>query len=419
MPVPSLNVDILYYIMAHSTRKTLLKMMRTSRDMHRGGIKYLLRNVPSIWTEKKFRSFLSFCDARGEVAEVAYRMTYLRGLEMNLDLDDFDCDDLDGFDGFDCEDEDEIQRRLGPTSQALTHFLTSTVRVYAYNFTRLLLLSCDSLLAADPNLSRAIASLTTLTYLNFGDATERCFELLGSLQSRLAEANIGMNIDLIDPPDGDLTAFLRHSESSMTVLSLNHTSHPTGVACYPQLHTLDIRYLNVPTTRHYVTTFPNLQVLHASECISAFSEDEEEWMRRRSFNITQQAEDGSWRTLRAYVGSILLYLFGLGCHVTYIHVYAEQEYDAMDFRHVRAVAADTCPEHLVVDVSDVSFAVDQAEEIIALFKSTGFRGVRTFVLDMHLRSNDHITDMQAMLVSIFRLWRCRRALGSTVPFPRH
>ena len=372
--------------------------MRTCRDLHRGGIKHLLQKTPSICNERKLKSFLSFCEARGEGAEVAYRMHYLRGLEIDLETDDME--------SIDSDDSGDIQDKLGSTARALTHLITSTIRLYAHNFTRLLLLSGDSLLIADPNLPLAIASLTTLTYLNIGDATERCFGLLGSLQSRLVEAHIGMNIDLIDPPDGDLTAFLRRSESSLTTLSLYHTSHPSGVACYSQLHTLDIRHLEIPTTRDYVTTFPNLRVLTANECIGHCGE-EDEWVQFRDLNIAQQAQEGSWHSLQSYVGSILfLYLFGLACHVPYVHVDAEAEYESMIIQQVRAVVADTHPEHLIVDVSQVSHVLDQAEDIIALFKDPAFQAVKTFVLNLHLCAGDHKTDMEAMLVSLLRSRSC-------------
>ncbi|KAI1782151.1 hypothetical protein LXA43DRAFT_1104650 [Ganoderma leucocontextum] len=187
----------------------------------------------------------------------------------------------------------------------------------------------------------------------------------------------------------------------MTVLSLYHTSNPTGVACYPQLHTLNIRHLDVPTTRHYVTTFPNLQVLDATECIGSFSEDEE-CTRRRNLNISQQVQGGSWCSLRGYVGSILfLYLFGITCHVTYVRVNAHDEYESMDFDKVRAVVADTHPEHLVVEASEVSHILDQTSDIIALFKDAEFQAVKTFVLDLSLSTEDHKTDMEAMLECVF------------------
>ncbi|KAM5538642.1 hypothetical protein V8D89_007671 [Ganoderma adspersum] len=191
----------------------------------------------------------------------------------------------------------------------------------------------------------------------------------------------------------------------MTTLSLYHTIQPTGVAssCYPLLHTLNVRRLDVPTTRHYVTTFPNLQVLNVNECIAGFSDDDEEWARCRNLNVSQQAQSGSWRALQAYVGSILfLYLFGLGCHVTYVHVYADDEYEAMELRHVQAIIADTSPEHLVVDVPEVSCTLDRAEDIMVLFKGTGFQAVKTFVLNLSLRGHeDHNMDMEAMLECIF------------------
>ncbi|PIL22885.1 hypothetical protein GSI_15581 [Ganoderma sinense ZZ0214-1] len=377
--------------MAHSTRKTLLKMMRASRDLHRGGIKHLLRKSPDLEDERTFRSFLRFCDAGGQVAEIAYRMNYLRGLTIDMDPDSFD---------YDSDDADMWQDELGSMAQALTQLFTSTIRVYAHNFTRLVILSCDSLFAADPNLSLAIASLTTLTHLNFCDATENSFKLLGSLQSCLVAAHIGMDINLIDPLDGDLTALLRRSESSLTNLSLYHTSSPTGVACYPQVHTLDVRHLDIPATRHYVTTFPNLRVLTADECIGRYSGDEEEWARYRNLNIAQQARDGSWGSLQSYAGSILLlYLFGLACHVPYVHVHANDEYESMIIRQVRAVVADTRPEHLVV--SQVSHVLEQAEDIVALFNDAGFQAVKTFVLSMSLCAGDYKADMEAMLECIF------------------
>ncbi|KAM5538643.1 hypothetical protein V8D89_007672 [Ganoderma adspersum] len=165
MSIPTLNVDILLYIMAWSTRKTLLRMMLTCRDLHRGGIKLLLRKDPGIWNKRKIGSFTSFCEARGDGAEIAYRMHYLRGLEI----------DFDETASIDSDDSDEVEDKLGSASRTLTNLITSTIRVYAHNFTRLLLLSGDNLFVADPNLSLAIASLTTLTYLNIGNATERSF----------------------------------------------------------------------------------------------------------------------------------------------------------------------------------------------------------------------------------------------------
>ncbi|PIL22887.1 hypothetical protein GSI_15583 [Ganoderma sinense ZZ0214-1] len=391
--IPTLNLDILFYIMSFSNRKTLLCMMLTSRDLHHGGIKHLLRKTPSIWNTRKFRSFLSFCEARGDAVETAYRMHYLRGLEIELDSPG-------SF--FNSGKYNAVERKLGPTSQSLAHLLTSTIRVYAHNFTRLLFPNCDGLLSADPHLSVAIASLTTLTYLNLGDATKRSFGLLRSLQSRLVEANIGMNIDLIDPPEGDITAMLRNSEPSMTILSLYHTSNPTGAACYPQLHTLSLCHLDAPTTRHYVTTFPNLQVLQARQCLAGFSEDPDEWLQYRNSNVYQQAQGGSWRALRAYVGSILfLYLFGLGCHVTYVHVYAEDEYETIDFGQLRDIVADTSPEHFVVDIVEISYTLDRGEDVMVLFEDAGFRAVKTFVLNLSLCRNDKNMDVEALLECIF------------------
>ncbi|KAI1794835.1 hypothetical protein LXA43DRAFT_88846 [Ganoderma leucocontextum] len=396
MQAPALNPDVLDYIMAFSNKKALLNTMLASRDLHRGGIKHLLRDVPRLRNTDQIKCFLVFCDARGQVAETAYRMNYLRGLDLDL--------------GSGYRDK-MLQPTLGLTSQALTQFFTSTVRVYAHNFARLTIFRCGDLFDGDLALPLTISSLTTLTYLHLGDATKGSFSLLTSLQSRLVEVNIGMNIDLYEPPGIDITSLLRHSGSSMTIISLYYTSSPTGVACYPLVHTLDACRLHMPTTRHYVTTFPNLQVLNASQCLGRHLEDEEKWTRRRNLNISQQAQAGSWRSLRGYVGSILfLYLLGLACHVTYVSVH-DFDYEVMDFGQVWAVVADTQPEHLEIHASTVFSVLDQAADIIALCSSPEFQSLKTFKLGLSLCPGDHNTDMEAMLVSIFHVCPlCRRVV---------
>ena len=387
MQVPDLNLDVLDHIMAFPNRKALLSMMLATRDPHHGGIKHLLRDVRRLSDPETIKSFLYFCDAGGQAAETAYRMAYLRGLELDL---------VSGY-----RDKVAVRRTLCLTTQALARFFALTVRVHAHNFTRLVIFHCRDVLDNDGGgLSSAISSLTSLTHLRLHSATERAFWLLQSLKSRLVEVGVGMHLDLYQPPPQDLTAYVRHSERSMTVMSLYYTSSPTGVACYPLVHTLHACRLHMPTTRHYVTTFPNLQVLHASECLGRHSvRGDEEWMECRDLNISQQALDGSWPSLRGYVGSILfLYLLGLPCHVTYVHV-CDYDYEAMDFRQVRAVVADTQPENLRIHVDEVSFVLEQAADIVALCGSADFRALKTFQLDLFLYSGDGSTDMEAMLVS--------------------
>ena len=159
--------------------------------------------------------------------------------------------------------------------------------------------------------------------------------------------------------------------------------------------------LHMPTARHYVTTFPNLQVLHASECLGRHSlRGDDGWTERRLLNISQQGRDGSWRSLRGYVESILfLYLLGLPCHVTYVHI-CDDEYESMGFQQARAVVADTHPEHVKIHVGEVSYILEQADDVIALCGSPDFRALKTFQLGFYLCPGDCNMDMEAMLVSI-------------------
>ena len=241
MQVPDLNLDVLDHIMAFPNRKALLSMMLATRDPHHGGIKHLLRDVRRLSDPETIKSFLYFCDAGGQAAETAYRMAYLRGPELDL---------VSGY-----RDKAAMRRTLCLTTQAPARFFTLTVRVHAHNFTRLLIFHCRDVLDNDGGgLSSAISSLTSLTHLRLHNATERAFRPLQSLKSRLVEVDVGMHLNLYQPPPQDLTAYVRHSERSMTVMSLYYTSSPAGVACYPLVHTPcpPSSYADRPTLRYYI-----------------------------------------------------------------------------------------------------------------------------------------------------------------------
>ena len=59
-----------------------------------------------------------------------------------------------------------------------------------------------------------------------------------------------------------------------------------------------------------------------------------------------------------------------------------------------------CPPNLVVDVSEVSYTFNRAEDITVLFNGSEFQTVKMLILNLSLRGHDHHNlDMEATLVS--------------------
>ena len=387
MQRPVLNLDILDQIIALSDRTTLLSIMQTSHELYESGMKHLQRKIHIFWLKEKLDSFLHFCEAGGQVTKMSLRMKHLRGLDIY-------CEECVLYD----KDIPSTTLALEATARALTRFFTSIVPVYGRNFTHLGIASPEVLCSADPSLPLAIASLTTLTYLAIHHGGEYSIILWSSLKSRLVEAQINIGTDG-DPSHEDVTALLRGSEETIRKMTLYNAGNPTGVVCYANLHTLKINHVGMPMTRHYVSTFPNLQVLHVGECISQWDDESEELMERRSLNVAQQIQDGSWRTLREYSGSILfLYMLGLTCPVMHADVY-DNIWERIDLAQVPAIVTNCTVQHLKVTSRVATGIVDRAVGFLALCEEPGFHSVKTFDVAFTLSSNDRARDMKHLLVS--------------------
>ncbi|KAM5538657.1 hypothetical protein V8D89_007686 [Ganoderma adspersum] len=377
----NLNIDILHLILDRSDQNTVSKIMKTCRFLNREGVKYLLSTIPTISNESEALSFLQFVLPTRQSADFAHRLRWIDSLHVLV------------------LDEAEIQA----VAKVLKSFFV-LVAPQAPNFSILEIDYAERFFAADPELPASIASLTTLDFLTLDDAGEKTVMVLRDLQSSLTKVAVHFDIELgpSAQEDQDPISFLRRSEDTLRWVSLRRTvSSPTG-GCYRSVRMLTLNDIDVPTTRHFVHAFPNLQCLRATECMARHELDADAVvLRQRDINVAEQARDGSWSGLTSYKGSILmLYGLGLACQVSHVYVRDDDD-EGMEPRQIQAVLGDTRPLHLTIAVRGVEYFLTQADDFVELSASREFGRLPSLLLDLNFRRGSWDADMGGLMNLVY------------------
>ena len=272
----------------------------------------------------------------------------------------------------------------------------------APNFSHLEIDLAEQFFSVDPELSTSIASLKTLDFLTVDDAGDKTVMMLRALRSSLTKVEVHFDLD-VGPSvreDRDPLSYLHRSQDTLRCISLRSSiSSPTPAACYRNVRILTLNYVEIPTTRHFIQAFPNLQCLRATECKSIHDPDPDAAVeRQRDLNVAEQALDGSWSGMTLYKGSIfILYVLGLGCQVSHIYVH-DDDRDGMEPRQIRAVLGDTRPLHLTIMVHGVEYFLALAHDFVELSGSREFKMLASLSLEFQLWRGSWNADMEGLMV---------------------
>ncbi|KAI1782152.1 hypothetical protein LXA43DRAFT_1052799 [Ganoderma leucocontextum] len=382
MDSATLNVDTLHNVMSLSDRKTVSRVMRTCQVLNHEGVRHLLDDTPCITNKKQAHSFTWFFFSGQNGARMAHRLRWSSGVAISL-----------------------TGKKAGAAvGEAMTRFFLDGAP-HAPSFTRLKIYEAEAVLSANPLLPAAIAMLTTLRHLTLDSAGAVSAAMLRLLRSRLVSAEIAYN--LANPPrsleDRNAIAMLHHSEDTLnTVILENPFTSPDG-PCYPNVRSLTLKYMDVPTTRHLVHAFPNLAILRFSDHFESepdnFDEDEDGLDRKREANMAEQRQHGSWDSILGYKGPLfVLYGLGITCqvHLLVVHDHEDEE---ISISMLRKVVADARPSHLTVRITEVRCLVEKAKAFVRLcqrFDET----LSSLELNLCLSPGDWTMDMGALMECI-------------------
>ncbi|PIL22884.1 hypothetical protein GSI_15580 [Ganoderma sinense ZZ0214-1] len=281
-------------------------------------------------------------------------------------------------------------------------FLECALR--AHSFTRLEIYEAEAILSANALLPAAIAVLTTLRHLMLDSAGTVSAAMLRLFRSRLTCAEIVYSI--ANPPralkDRNAAAILHRSEDSLRALTLEYPCTAADGPSYPNMRSLTLKYMDVPTTRHLVHAFPNLAILrfydqyYESDLDVNFEdEDEDRLERKREANVAEQREHGSWGSLIGYKGPLsVLYGLGITCPVHFLVVHEE-----INVSMLRAVVADAHPSHLTVRITEVTYLLEKAKAFVRLCQRFE-DNLYSLELNLCLSPGDWTLDMEAVMECI-------------------
>nr|VWP02156.1 Acyl-CoA ligase AKT1 (EC (AK-toxin biosynthesis protein 1) [Ganoderma boninense] len=383
MDSANVNIDILHLILQHSDQHAVSQIMKTCHLLNREGVQYLLRALPTISTPSQALSFLVFVLPSRKSADIGHRLRCI------------DCLHVMSFDDLEVE----------MVAKLLLPFFTLAAP-HAPNFSFLEIDNAERFFAEVPELPAAVAELTTLNVLKLDDVGEKTVVMLRALQSSLTEVDVHFHLDSGIRPsareDQDPISFLHRSEDTLRCISLRSSVSSPAAGCYRNVHMLSLSYIEMPTTRHFVRAFPNLECLRATEWKAHLEEDPEAAVeRQRDLNLAEQARDASWRSLTSYEGSLLmLYMFALRCHVSHICVHDDDE-EVLGPTLIRAILGDTSPLHLTIQVGGVEYFLMQAEEFVELSRSREFGRLPSLRLELTLWRSSWDADMEGLINLVF------------------
>ncbi|PIL22888.1 hypothetical protein GSI_15584 [Ganoderma sinense ZZ0214-1] len=334
-----LNMDVMHVILSYATRNVVSDLMKTCHVLNSEGSKYLLKEGVVVESEVQLLSFIFFLVARNNPDNCHRRMSLFDNLSLHLDFPSPD------------------------VGIGLCHVFENLFPL-ASNFTFLEIHDAEALLASHPPLGAAIAKLTTLQTLELFSAGEHCAMLLHTLQSHLFTARLtfgdvdGDPEDVIPELDRNPIYLLHGSQSTLESLDTSFSaSSPWHGPRYPNVTTLSLSYLDLPSIEDYIRAFPNLQSLSTFEC-SGYGVVPEDWEERRTASMVYQAQHGTWQSMRHYWGSVLiLWLFGLTCRIPSVTL--DFDDGEVDLDKLNDVLQAARPSSLILKLSEASSLLDE------------------------------------------------------------
>ncbi|OSD01305.1 hypothetical protein PYCCODRAFT_538000 [Trametes coccinea BRFM310] len=377
MDRPHLNYDVLLLVMSFSDKQTLSCLMRTCKELYRPATRYLLEGGADIESEEHIVSFLPFLRA-----DAPYRASLLRQLRIDL-----------GYYG-----------DVSSDAASLLEELLLCLAPAGY-LTDLILWNSEPLLRSHPDLSTAIAQLSTLRYLEVYGVGQLGCRMLSELQATLAIAHISFEIGPDELPfmhsTYDPTVLLRHSQHTLIYLITSYSGRLAGIpTVYPSITNLSLNYMEMPDISQYVQAFPQLQFLTMYECNGwEFGDHAREgYQTQRERNQQMQRRLGSWPKLELYEGSIVgLYHLGITCPISTL-ILDDQECMSLEPAMLIEVLEDAHPRYLKLDITGTSPLLDPA--FVTTFTRSSLRNLSDFDLHIGLRHSDRDADWSYILDQI-------------------
>ncbi|KAI0742611.1 hypothetical protein C8Q80DRAFT_1108124 [Daedaleopsis nitida] len=270
----------------------------------------------------------------------------------------------------------------------------------------LALLDANQVLASDPRLPDAFASLTCLKRLRIsaaqdGDNTDYIVYMLRRMKSPLASVTLDipsalqrwsygrLNCELNDP-----IGLLRNCASTLTELSGTNLEVRRHSVTYPQLRRLRIEFGLIPDISPYIMSFPNVTSLHVS-CGAIFDSRTlpSFWM----MNDDSQQRYGCWSGLEELGGNLEdIYILALRCPVTTLRVSAR--HPDCDLHLLTDILTRTRPANLRLELSSATLRPDATIDIASVFQeSDAANYIRELELRISFSRNALMGDLHALL----------------------
>lgn len=303
---PVLNYDILLEILKACARLECARFMRTSRFFHTHGVKTLLSNTVTFYTEERLLCFLSYLRTPGDK-----RFKFVRSL------------------AFEC---------LTYPSEEAAQALIATLPLLSS--LDKLSISCDpsegsESLLSHPEVSAAFSMLTSVRDLSLSCTDEHAAAMLQSLRSKLVSANIDFE-PFATAISFHPINFLKHSASTLESLRTSGFywfddpqdsalgSDPMPV--YPRMRHICHEQARLGLTMPYIRAYPNLtqMTLRVAGSGSGWSPLNHAYnTERRVLNRTQQnGSDCTWKVLRKFTGILAdLYVMSLACPIDEVELH--------------------------------------------------------------------------------------------------
>ncbi|KAI0670243.1 hypothetical protein C8Q78DRAFT_975693 [Trametes maxima] len=327
-----LTEDVLLHTLTFSDSQTLCALISTCRTFHQHGAKYLIEDEVTLSKNRNVKSFFLFmtCDN-------LHRIPYLRRLTLIINRATFDSRDI----------ADSME-----TAEVVKELLLLLAQ--GGKLVQLAIIRAESILLGCRELSVAVCALKTLRSLILTQVGPLTSDMLQSLTIPLVsiaveeESAFATPIPLIRNP----TQFLCGTQETLRELSATYfeVAGPNA-SCYPNVHSLSLRYTDILDTQHYVHAFPNLKNLTTVYGAPSEIEEDEGLAALREKNRHAQQLFGTWPSLRRYRGSLQdLYVLGISCHVSSISI-VDDEHHVLLPSALHAVCDDARPEHLDLRLS--------------------------------------------------------------------
>ncbi|KAI1790249.1 hypothetical protein LXA43DRAFT_1182629 [Ganoderma leucocontextum] len=388
-PPPTLNDDVLLFVLSRSSRQTVASMMATCHFLYHEGAKVILRDWPvafdSIASEHKTLSLLRFIQA-----EHFSRCSYVRKLYVSMQ----------------------------PMPDAVAQSLAGLVP--CMTSLKSLFLNIEHALESHPGLLYAFASLRSVDDLVLTGGEHSC-ELIQSLQSHLVSAqlffvptNPEARQRLYLTPAFHPVIMLRRSALTLKTLICSfwcdidpRTFVSLSKALYPNMHTFIFHESRSLGLAPYIKSFPNLAHLTVGDSSLTPRWDSDYAplaVIQRNMNLARSVasstgESLSWKQLRDYTGCLVdLWFLGLSCPIP--RLYLEDAPTERPPHALTDVLAYARPTELTIAFQRCSLTDVLDTDFLSALRTEGASGLRHLTLLIELGAKDRNLDLGRALEDI-------------------